>query len=127
MTSQVELLRELQEYYNKELTATQARVYLRQFETVDPHELKQAIDHWIREQKWFPRVNELFEYIKELGNRNTQMSYDDHRWNMWKANDAWNKVWKGEMDEAALKKWPMLFDAPPSEQGLEPLGEWWKE
>ena len=127
MTQSVELLRELQEYYGKDLTATQARVYLRHFDRANPLELQQAIDNWIAEHKWFPRVNELQEYIDNVVEVNAERAIRDHRWNMWKASEARNRVMNGQMDRDALKKWPALFDVGNDLHSPEPLGEWWKK
>jgi hypothetical protein len=120
------ILRELQEYYNKELTSVQARIYLRKMKEWEVKWVQLAAEHWIEDKGWFPRVHEFKEYYKKAPERKAQEIMDNPRRTAWKVNSVRRAVMKGDLPASALNKYPGM-DSRPDVHQEEPLGEWWKE
>ena len=71
------ILRELQEYYEKDISSQQAATYLRLLSDLPDDKLRMAADIWMQNNKWFPKANELLQLGKEDPKAYKQLSIYD--------------------------------------------------
>ena len=102
MANQAEILHVLnmlQEYYDKRLSETAALVYLKTLADLDAVELEEGAFLFIKSGKqWFPKVNELREFVGKVGRR----VHHGENYPFWLAMDALAASMRGEMSEAEL-------------------------
>lgn len=103
----LELLALLTEYYDKEPSEKQARVYLATLRDIDDDVLDQAVMDYIAKSQWFPKVNELRAMAKAVETNNNQTT--QYRRELatqadlyWQAMGAFNAALAGRITETEL-------------------------
>ena len=90
----IHVLKMLEEYYSKPLSETAVLVYLRTLSDLDAAELEEGAFLYIKSGKqWFPKVNELREFVGKVGRR----AHHGEGYPFWLAMDALAKSMRGEI------------------------------
>ena len=110
-----DIIKELQEYYGKELTEAQAAIYVRTLADLDITQLRQAADDIIkRGTPWFPKVAELRTAARRFTPLSTVVAENA---DYWRAMSMFNDSLAGrilEIDEKYEKFYPEVRDGASS-------------